>query len=192
MIRCLFLSWLNNAFSSVLVSIFSSMNYFCHKRINSSCVPWIISNLFFGLQYIVALAVEWDWFKCWLPWRPFWKLCKRMSAFKENAKAKHCLGNKYKGGFDRLLQNLRGANSLDEGRIEETTKSSGFKAPYTTLTALLSMTCLLKWAVPYPVLYLESSLVLHVLALGIKTWVRVSPTLNFRKKLLLLIQTGGH
>ena len=30
------------------------------------------------------------------PWRTFWKLCKRRSAFKENAKAKHYQGKKLK------------------------------------------------------------------------------------------------
>ena len=97
-----------------------------------------------------------------------------------------------KRGFHLLLQNLRGASSLGKGGVEKTTKSSGFKTPYTTLTALLSMIGPPKWAVPYPVLYLESSLVLHMPALRIKTQgTRVSPTLNLRKKLPILTQTGG-
>ena len=43
--------------------------------------------------------------------RPFWKLCKWRSAFKENAKAKHCQGKKRKR-FSSFLQNLSGASSL--------------------------------------------------------------------------------
>ena len=61
--------------------------------------------------------------------RPFWKLCKWRSAFKENAKAKHCQGKKRKR-FSSFLENLSGASSLcvgdevfwTEDLIEKTTK----------------------------------------------------------------------
>ena len=73
--------------------------------------------------------------------RPFWKLCKWRSAFKENAKAKHCQGKKRKR-FSSFLQNLSGASSLcvrdevfwTEDLIEETTKR--LHDSYTILTLI--------------------------------------------------------
>ena len=46
------------------------------------------------------------------------KTLKRRSAFEENAKAKHCQGKK-RNRFSSFLQNLSGANSLQEsiGRV---------------------------------------------------------------------------
>ena len=73
--------------------------------------------------------------------RPFWKLCKWRSAFKENAKAKHCQGKKRKR-FSSFLQNLSGASSLcvrdevfwTEDLIEKTTKR--LHDSYTILTLI--------------------------------------------------------
>ena len=133
---CVFLSSLNNTFFSVLVIIFSNKSYFCFVYRNTffihamnyfsvvlriiflMCIknyfligPRIIfcgiANLFFGLQCIAGLAVRvFDFLG-----RPFWKLCKWRSAFKENAKAKHCQRKK-RQRFSSFLQNLSGASSL--------------------------------------------------------------------------------
>ena len=131
--------------------------------------------------------------------RPFLKLCKWRSAFKENAKAKHCQGKKRKR-FSSFLQNLSGASSLcvrdevfwTEDLIEETTKRlhrrlENNSNPYWT------------WHVGPIELFSTQSctsslrLVLHMLGFGMKTQrMRVSPTLKFRKKLPILIQTGEH
>ena len=126
----------NNTFFSVCGIIFSNKSYFCFNYRNTffihamnyfsvvlriiflMCIknyfligPRIIfcgiANLFFGLQCIAGLAVRvFDFLG-----RPFWKLCKWRSAFKENAKAKHCQGKKRKR-FSSFLQNLSGASSL--------------------------------------------------------------------------------
>jgi len=74
---CVFLSSLNNTFFSVLIIIFSNMNYFCYNYTNNFLIhttnyffigPRIIfrgiANFFSGLQCIAGLAVEGDWFEC--------------------------------------------------------------------------------------------------------------------------------
>ena len=126
--------------------------------------------------------------------RPFWKLCKWRSAFKENAKAKHCQGKKRKR-FSSFLQNLSGASSLSvryevfwsEDLKEETTKR--LRDWYTILTLIEhDMSAQLNCSLPN-----FDRLVLHMLGFGTKTQrMRVSPTLKFRKKLPILIQTGEH
>ena len=137
---CVFLSSLNNTFFSVFVIIFNnksfcfnySNTFFIHAMNYFSVVLRIIflmyiknyfligpriifrgiANLFLGLQCIAGLAFEVDWFEFfYFLGRPFWKLCKWRSAFKENAKAKHCQGKKRKR-FSSFLQNLSGASSL--------------------------------------------------------------------------------
>ena len=125
-----------NYFSVVLRIIFlmCTKNYFL---IGSRIIFCGIANLFFGLQCIAGLAVRvFDFLG-----RPFWKLCKWRSAFKENAKAKHCQGKKQKR-FSSFLQNLSGASSLcvrdevfwTEDLIEETTKR--LHDSYTILTLI--------------------------------------------------------
>lgn len=146
----------------------------------SSCVPWIIWNVFFSLQYIF-FGLQ------YLQYNTLWPLrlkgtgsnvdflgvhfenCASGWVLSKRKPRRNIVWEINKRGFHLLFQNLRGASSLGKGGVEETTKSSGFKTSYTTPTALLSMICLPKRAVPYPVLYLECSLVLHMLALRIKT-----------------------
>ena len=168
---CVFLSSLNNTFFSVFVIILSNKSYFCFNYRNTFFIhamnyfsvvlriiflmyiknyfligPRIIfrriANLFLGLQCIAGLAFEVDWFEFfYFLGRPFWKLCKWRSAFKENAKAKHCQGKKRKR-FSSFLQNLSGASSLcvryevfwTEDLKEETTKR--LRDWYTILTLI--------------------------------------------------------
>ena len=186
-----------NFFSVVLLIIFLMYikNYFL---IGPRFIFRSIANLFFGLQCIAGLAFEglvrvFDFLG-----RPFWKLCKWRSAFKENAKAKHCQGKKRKR-FSSFLQNLSGASSLcvrdevfwTEDLIEETTKR--LHDSYTILTLIEhDMSARLN---RFSTQSCTSSLrlVLHMLGFGTKTHrMRVSPTLKFRKKLPILIQTGEH
>ena len=151
-----------------------------------------IANLFFGLQYIAGLAVRvFDFLG-----RPFWKLCKWRSAFKENAKAKHCQGKKRKR-FSSFLQNQELVvrrwwwgfldRRFNRGDYEGTSRLVHNSSPYWT------------WHVcPIELFFTQSCtsslcLVLHMLAFGTKTQrMRVSPTLKFRKKPPILIQTGKH
>ena len=132
---CVFLSSLKNTFFSVLVIIFSNKSYFCFNYRNTffySCHELFFSGTsnYFSNVYR-ELFFNWaeNYFIFWSTmhcgpciWsglvrvfdflgRPFWKLCKWRSAFKENAKAKHCKGKKRKR-FSSFLQNLSGASSL--------------------------------------------------------------------------------
>ena len=121
--------------------------------------------------------------------RPFWKLCKWRSAFKENAKAKHCQGKKRKR-FSSFLQNLSGASSLcvrdevfwTEDLKEKTTKR--LHDSYTILTLIEhDMSARLNCSLPNLVRTSSLRLVLHMLGFGTKTQrMRVSATLKFRKK----------
>ena len=131
--------------------------------------------------------------------RPFRKLCRWRSTFKENAKAKHCQGKKRKR-FSSCLQNLSRASSpslvmrLTGPKIliiEETTK--GLHDSYTILTLIEhDMSARLNCSLP--------SLVPRVFVSYYTCWLSgqrrrewgVSPTLKFRKKLPILIQTGEH
>ena len=130
---CVFLLSLNNTFFSVLVIIFSNKCYFSFNYTNTFFIhPWII----FGPCIWSGLVRVFHFLR-----RPFWKLCKWRSAFKENAKAKHCQGKKRKR-FSSFLQNLSGASSLcvrdevfwTEDLIEETTK--GLHDSYTILNLI--------------------------------------------------------
>ena len=93
-------------------------------------------------------------------------------------------------GFHLFFQNLRGASGLcesdevfwTEDLIEETTK---------LLQDSYTRKCLPKWTVPYPVSYLESRTI-HGGFVTKTLNMRATPTLNIRKKLPILIQTGGH
>ena len=138
---CVFLSSLNNTFFSVLVITFSNMSYFCFNYRNTffihamnyfSVVLRIIflmcvKNYFFNWaenyfsryrEFIFRSTMHcgrciWSGMVRVFDFlgRPFWKLCKWRSTFKENAKAKHCQGKKRKR-FSSFLQNLSGASSL--------------------------------------------------------------------------------
>ena len=92
--------------------------FFIHTMNYFSVVLWIIflmcidrelffslgEELFFAVSRIYLLAYNALWALqlkgtgsiVWFPLRAFWKLCKRRSAFKEKAKAKHCQGKKRK------------------------------------------------------------------------------------------------
>ena len=70
--------------------------------------------------------------------------CASEGVFSKRMPRRNIVWEINKRGFHLLLQNLRGASSLGKGGVEETTKSSGLKTPYTTLTSLLSMMCLPK------------------------------------------------
>ena len=132
-------------------------------------MPWIIFQWYFELFFQCVSRIIFNWavnyfsrYREFIFWstmhcgpciwsglvrvfdflgRPFWKLCKWRSAFKENAKAKHCQGKKRKR-FSSFLQNLSGASSLcvrdevfwTEDLIEETTK--GLHDSYTILTLI--------------------------------------------------------
>ena len=146
-----------------------------------------------------ALQLKWTGSSLWLPWATILKTLKWRSAFKENAKAKHFQGKKRKR-FSSFLQNLSGASSLcvsdevfwTEDLIEETTKR--LHDSYTILTLIEhDMSAQLNSSLPS--LIPRSSLrpVRHMLAFGTKMlWMRVPPTLNFRKDLPILILTGRH
>ena len=100
--------------------------------------------------------------------------------------------------FHLFLQNLRGTSGLcksdevfwTEDLIEETTK--WLQDSYTILTFIEHE----MYVCPNeqsPTQSCTSSIVLHMLAFGTKTMsMRVSPILNLRKKLPILIHTGGH
>ena len=122
------LSSINNTFFSVLVIIFRNRSYFCFNNRNTffihamnyfSVVLRIIflmcvKNYFFNWaenyfsryrEFIFRSTMHcgrciWSGMVRVFDFlgRPFWKLCKWRSAFKENAKAKHCQGKK-KSGF---------------------------------------------------------------------------------------------
>ena len=167
---CIFLSSINNTFFSVLVIIFNNMSYFCFNYTNTffihtmnyfSVVLWIIflmcmenyffigpriifrsiANLFWAYNALWALQLKWTGSSFWLPWATILKTLKWRSAFKENAKAKHCQGKKRKR-FSSFLQNLSGASSLcvrdevfwTEDLIEKTTKR--LHDSYTILTLI--------------------------------------------------------
>ena len=53
-------------------------------------------ELIFWPKCVAGLAVEGDLFECLTSLATIRKLCKRSSAFKGNAKAKHCQGKKRK------------------------------------------------------------------------------------------------
>ena len=97
-------------FLVVLRIIFNSSieNYFFIMLI---IIFHCIVNLFLGLQCFAGLAVEVDWFESLTSFGDHLKTLKWRSAFKENAKAKHCQGKKRKR-FSSFLQNLSGASSL--------------------------------------------------------------------------------
>ena len=98
---CVFLLSLNKTFFSVLAIIFSNKCYFCFNYTNNFFIhPWIICGpcIWSGLVRVFHFLR-----------RPFWKLCKWRSAFKENAKPKHCEGKKRKR-FSSCLQNLSRAS----------------------------------------------------------------------------------
>ena len=129
--------------------------------------------------------------------RPFWKLCKWRSAFKENAKAKHCQGKKRKR-FSSFLQNLSGASSLcvrdevfwTEDLIEKTTKR--LHDSYTILTLIEhDMSAQLNSSLP--------NLIPRVFVPYFTCWLserrrcewECPPTPNFRKDLPIIILTGA-
>ena len=138
---CVFLSSLNNTFFSVLVIIFSNKSFFFFNYTNTfffhamnyfSVVLRIIllmcmknyfydwaENYFSRYREFIFRSTMHCGPCIWselvrvfhLLGRPFWKLCKWRSAFKENAKAKHCQGKKRKR-FSFFLQNLSRASIL--------------------------------------------------------------------------------
>ena len=140
--------------------------FFIHTMNYFSVVLWIIflmcidrelffsfgEELFFAVSRIYVLAYNALWVlqlkgtgsSVAFPWRAFGKLCERRSAFKENAKAKHCQGKKRKRFPSFLSKSERSQWSvrkwcgfldwrLDRGDYEATSR-----------------------LVPYPVSYLES------------------------------------
>ena len=138
---CVFLSSLNNTFFSVLVIIFSNKSYFCFNCTNTffihamnyfSMILRIILLVCMKNYFLIGPRIIFSRYREFIFWskmhcgpciwsglvrifdflgRPFWKLCKWRSAFKGNAKAKHCQGKKRKR-FSSFLQNLSGASSL--------------------------------------------------------------------------------
>ena len=87
------------------VSELASTNYFCYIYTNNffihttnyfSVVLRIIFLMCIENYFSRALQLKGTCSSVWPPWRPFRKLCKRRSAFKGNAKAKHCQGKKRK------------------------------------------------------------------------------------------------
>ena len=107
-----------------------------------------LSQIYFlAYNALRALQLKWNGLHLLFDFlgRPFQKLCKQRSAFKENAKVKHCQGTKRKR-FSSFLQNLSGACSLwvsDEvfwtkDLIEETKK--GLQDLQTILTLIENVT----------------------------------------------------
>ena len=94
-----------------------------------------VANLFWAYNALWALHLKWTGSS--LPWATILKTLKWRSAFKENAKVKHCQGKKRKR-FSSFLQNLSGTSSLcvsDEVFwTEETTKR--LHDSYTILTLI--------------------------------------------------------
>ena len=128
-----------NCFSVVLRIIFLMCikNYFFIGPGNIFAVSRIY---FWAGNASRALQLKWTCSSLWLPWANILKPLKWRSAFKENAKAKHCQGKKQKR-FSSFLQNLSGASSLcvsdevfwTEDLIEETTKRLHYSYTIVTL-----------------------------------------------------------
>ena len=129
-------------------------------------------------------------------WATILKTLKWRSAFKENAKAKHCQGKKRKR-FSSFLQNLSGASSLcvrdevfwTEDLIEKTTKR--LHDSYTILTLIEhDMSAQLNSSLPnlIPRVFARTT---HAGFWNEDAVNSVPPTLNFRKDLPILILTGG-
>ena len=130
--------------------------------------------------------------------RPFWKLWSGGVLWKRMPR-RNIVRERNKRGFhlsykiyqEPVVFAVRDEVFWTEDLIEETTK--GLHDSYTILTLIQNMTCLPDWTVLYPVLSSNLRLVLHMLVFGTKTQrMRVFPTLKFRKKLPILIQTGEH
>ena len=101
-----------------------------------------VSRIYFwAYNALRALQLKWTDLSLWLPWATILKTLKWRSAFKENAKVKHCQGKKRKR-FSSFFQNLSGTSSLcvndevfwTEDLIEETTKR--LHDSYTILTLI--------------------------------------------------------
>ena len=170
-----------------------------NTSIENYMITWffaVVRIYFWAYNALRALQLKWTGWSLWLPWATILKTLKRRSAFKEKAKAKTCQGKKQKR-FPSFLQNLSGASSLcvrdevfwTEDLIEETTNR--LHASYTILTLIEhDMSAQLNSSLPN---LIPRVFVLHMLAFGTKMlWMRVPPTLNFRKDLPIIILTGGH
>ena len=101
-----------------------------------------VSRIYFwAYNALRALQLKWTDSSLWLPWATILKTLEWRSAFKENAKVKHCQGKKRKR-FSSFFQNLSGTSSLcvndevfwTEDLIEETTKR--LHDSYTILTLI--------------------------------------------------------
>ena len=125
------------------------------------------------------------------PWRAFWKLCKRRSAFKENAKAKHCQGKKRKSFPSFLSKSERSQWSvrkwwgfldwrLNRGDYEATSRLIHTKMSTQINSSLPNLVP----RVPYYTRW-------HGFRNEGAEYESV-PYSNIRKKLPILIQTGGH
>ena len=126
---CVFLSSLNNTLFSVFVIIFNNKSYFCFIYRNtffsgtSNYFSNVYQELFFNWaeNYFSRYRafVFWSTMHCgpciWsglvrvfdFLGRPFWKLCKWRSVFKENAKAKHCQRTETTEVFIFLTKSVR-------------------------------------------------------------------------------------
>ena len=147
---CVLFSSLNNTFFSVLIIIFSNMNYFCYNYTNNFLIhtknyffigPRIIFRgiaiFFSSLQCIAGLAVEGDWFECLT-----FESCANGGVLSKRMPRRNIVTERNERGFHLFSQNLREASSLYEGDdvfwpedlIEETTKRLYYS--YTILTLI--------------------------------------------------------
>ena len=137
-----------NTFFSVLIIIFSNMNYFCYNYTNNFLIH--TTNYFFigpriifpgiarsGLQCIAGLAVEGDWCECLT-----FENCASGGVLSKRMPRRNIVTERNERGFYLFSQNLREASSLYEGDevfwsedlIAETTKR--VHDSYTILTLI--------------------------------------------------------
>jgi len=164
--------------------------------------PWIIfrgiANLFFGLQCIAGLAFEVDWFESLTSLGDHFENFASGGVLSKRMSRRNVVRERNGRGFHlsyKICQELVVCRwwwgfldrRFNRGDYEGTSRLVHNSNPYSTwhvcpieLCSTQSCTSSLR-------------LVLHMLAFGTKTQrMRVSPTLNFRRKLPILIQTGEH
>ena len=97
-------NYTNIFFNSYHELFFSGNSNYFSNVYRSRIIFSLGGELFFAVSGIYLLAynalralqLKGTGSTVWFPWRAFWKLWNRRSAFKENAKVKHCQGKKRK------------------------------------------------------------------------------------------------
>ena len=179
-----------NYFSVVLLIIFLMYikNYFL---IGPRIIFRSIANLFFGLECIAGLAFEVDWFEYLTSLSDLFENFASGGVLSKRMPRRNIVRERNERGFhlsykicQELVVSLWGFldRRFKRGDYEATSRLVHNSNPYWT------------WHVcPIELFSTQFRLVLHMLGFGTKTQrMRVSPTLKFRKKLPILIQTGEH